>query len=424
MLILKFVLDTGLNVTISDSIGIGDSLTNLVNYSNFISDGMAANDTLSNLITYVVVCLDSVGIKGTFKTKDICTSWRGVTKIPRFGYGGAPYGDVKSYGDGQLADVDYYQVEIERRSDNVVLNTIDIDIDDLENPDKSYVYPTNINISDNTNYLLDINFNVYQVNNYGIKSLVKTANFFYSNICHEFIPTEIDDCVFWVDACQEDRYDREVITTWNELTGLTPNLTKFVTATADFQYWENRINELPSMVCVPGAALSSVVGLHGTASSTVFYMARMIGPVYGNIITGADDGPHRYGDKTLGYWNDTYDDCRHDDRVAYTVNAGTLPCDSKWRLHALRVYFVDGVGITWYFYINGVYIASKLMSNAQGFYRINVGGCSDSRTYSNCEISEIVAYNRLLDLEELRDLNLYFRNKYGLEEISETVPLL
>ena len=73
--------------------------------------------------------------------------------------------------------------------------------------------------------------------------------------------------------------------------------------------------------------------------------------------------------------------------------------------------------------MNGVFIAEKTMSNAVGFYRINVGGCTDSRTYSDFEISEIVAYNRLLDLDEMRHLNLYFRNKYNLESISETVPL-
>lgn len=103
--------------------------------------------------------------------------------------------------------------------------------------------------------------------------------------------------------------------------------------------------------------------------------------------------------------------------------------DTNWRIFGGIVDYTDVPGITdnfsSSFYVNGTMLTSSFMSSSYGGngpygLGINTGsyqdGTTGSNTYenSNCEISDILVYNRVLTNDEMIEVSNFLANRVGL----------
>ena len=127
------------------------------------------NDTVQNFKTITIQVEENFGFSdtvGVYSDITYSLTWRTRTKKLNYGYGTAGYGDSVSYGDGDVTDeLAKFRVKVIRLSDDTLLRTDDITINDTTDPDAdaSYEYSVAMNISDNGYYEPNLRFEVYQV---------------------------------------------------------------------------------------------------------------------------------------------------------------------------------------------------------------------------------------------------------------------
>jgi hypothetical protein len=103
----------------------------------------------------------------------------------------------------------------------------------------------------------------------------------------------------------------------------------------------------------------------------------------------------------------------------YFTNDGNVetygsPADSNWNLHRFQRNS-DGIGSLWYF---GTKINSGYTQSGFEGLGINYGAYSTSNQYSSdCEVSEILIYDRNLTSAECTRVEQYLANKYGLSTV-------
>jgi hypothetical protein len=172
-------------LSISEDLGLGDSLTLIIpveisetiglgdqkyspDYVN-VFETLGLGDDISNTMDIYVEIDETLGLGDGgygYLEIDYNLRWRTRTKKLNYGYGSAPYGDVVSYGDGDVIDeLKEFKVKVIRLSDESVLRTATITIANKQFPDGSaqYSYTSAMNISDNTTFEPNLRFEVYQV---------------------------------------------------------------------------------------------------------------------------------------------------------------------------------------------------------------------------------------------------------------------
>lgn len=82
--------------------------------------------------------------------------------------------------------------------------------------------------------------------------------------------------------------------------------------------------------------------------------------------------------------------------------------DSNWRIYAGTA----NVGIGYALYVNGEYYTGN-NNGTQGINGMYLGGVSYSE-YSDCQVGFILAYNRILSGDEIRQISNARRNRYGI----------
>jgi len=170
-------------VTITETLGLGDVLSELVSVSETMGLGdiafqydianvfesLGLGDSQSHVMDIYVEIDETLGLgdggHGYFEI-DYNLRWRTRTKKSNYGYGTAPFGDVVSYGDGDVIDeLKEFKVKVIRLSDDSLRRTATITIANKQFPDGSaqYNYTAAMNISDNTTFEPNLRFEVYQV---------------------------------------------------------------------------------------------------------------------------------------------------------------------------------------------------------------------------------------------------------------------
>jgi hypothetical protein len=154
-------------VDIVETMGLGD-VTYQPDYASVI-ESLGLGDDISNTMDIFVEIDETIGLgDGGFGYLEINYNlrWRTRTKKLNYGFGTAPFGDVVSYGDGDVIDeLKEFKVKVIRLSDDTLLRTATITIANKQFPDGSaqYVYTSSMNISDNTTFEPNLRFEVYQV---------------------------------------------------------------------------------------------------------------------------------------------------------------------------------------------------------------------------------------------------------------------
>lgn len=192
---------------LTESLGLGDSIAELISVTESLGLGDASyeygvvnifetlglGDDLSNTMDIYVEIDETIGFSDSgyqYVDMDFNLRWRTRTKKLNYGYGTAPYGDVVSYGDGDVIDeLKEFKVKVIRLSDETVLRTDTITIINKQYPDGSarYIYTSAMNISDNTAFEPNLRFEVYQVDVNDVWSPAKYIDITVTNEGGDFV---------------------------------------------------------------------------------------------------------------------------------------------------------------------------------------------------------------------------------------------
>jgi len=196
--------------------------------------------------------------------------------------------------------------------------------------------------------------------------------------------------VMYVDAANVKSYPGSG-TTWFDMSGNGNHLTLtgspvFTSTVAQFngttQYADNTLN------------LS-------TGTSTIFAASRYSGAINGRVITS------KTNNWLLGHWSSTVANYYAAGWVT-AIGAGGL--DTNWRIYAGTA---DVTAVSYNFYINGSLNTSGATGTA-GPNGISVGRFGGGTEYSTCEVSFVMAYNRVLTAAEVLQNYTALSGRFGI----------
>lgn len=194
----------------------------------------------------------------------------------------------------------------------------------------------------------------------------------------------------YVDAANVKSYPGSG-TTWYDISGQNNHLTlagtpTFTLGVVQFngtsQYAENTLN------------LSS-------GTSTIMGAARYSGAIRGRVITS------KTNNWLLGHWAGSTESFYSEGWVS---SAGAGSGDTNWRVYAGTI---DVSADVYSFYLNGTLSTSNANGGA-GPNGISIGRIGSGTEYSQCEVSFVLAYNRVLSAAEIQQNFNALRGRYGL----------
>lgn len=154
-------------VSIEETIGLNDYQFQ-PDYVN-IFETLGLGDDLSNTMDVYVEIDETLGLGDGgygYSVINYNLRWRTRTKKLNYGFGTAPHGDIKSFGDGDVVDeLKEFKVKVIRLSDSTLLRTDTITITNKLYPDGSanYSYTGAMNVTDNGYFEPNLRFELYQV---------------------------------------------------------------------------------------------------------------------------------------------------------------------------------------------------------------------------------------------------------------------
>jgi hypothetical protein len=138
-----------------------------------------------------------------------------------------------------------------------------------------------------------------------------------------------------------------------------------------------------------------------SGASTVIAGSRYSGAIRGRVITSRSNNwvLGHYGTTTSAYYAEGW------------VTSGGAN-DTNWRIYAGTA---DTVGDLYSFYSNAQLVASNALG-AQGVNGISIGGYGPGGLGepSSCEVSFVLAYNRVLSADEIRTIYNAYRGRFGI----------
>jgi hypothetical protein len=164
-------LGDALSITVEEAIaeilGLGDSYY----HPDFadLYESLGLGDAISESMDIYVEIDENIGFSDGgygYLEIDFNLRWRTRTKKLNYGSGTAPYGDILSYGDGDVVDeLKEFKVKVIRLSDDTLLRTATITITNKLFPDGSaqYGYTSAMNVTDNGYFEPNLRFEVFQV---------------------------------------------------------------------------------------------------------------------------------------------------------------------------------------------------------------------------------------------------------------------
>ena len=207
-----------------------------------------------------------------------------------------------------------------------------------------------------------------------------------------WLPTNLDPIQCWFDASKLDYEDGQILTAWPDLVNIS------ALAVADGYIWPHlrkyAVNGL-SVVKLNPNNLLFMSPLLTSASQSFFAVSRQIGGqnrrVFGSYISNQYIG-YDSGVKRILFLDS--------DRS----EAGAIPSDTNWDIISLVLVQNTSNALYW----NGSIMETKTTSNI-----INALSFNAEEDSSDCEIAEVIFYNRDLTTEEQQVVEGYLAWKWG-----------
>lgn len=214
-------------------------------------------------------------------------------------------------------------------------------------------------------------------------------------------PVITDGLVCWLDAAEPSSYSGSG-STWTDLSGNGNSVTLYNTPT----YSTNNGGILQF------AAASNQYGTktplnYSTGTSTVVAGSRYSGGTRGRTITSYTNN------WLLGHWNSTVANFYSEGWVTGS-GTGAGGNDTTWRIYAGTSNVTSDL---YGFYVNGSLNAGINIGGAAGINGLSIGGTfySGSLTEkSDCEVSFVLVYNRILAPTEIIQLYNAYRGRFGI----------
>ena len=222
-----------------------------------------------------------------------------------------------------------------------------------------------------------------------------------------FAPTDIANLDLWLDASTITGSDGASVSAWTDLSpaahtiSTTNPLGAGTLAAPTLQVAElNGLNVLE---------FDTTSGMRGHTSTSnqysAFIVARMLPGTHGRIFTAIyPEGSNHL----VGWWQAQEEVFYSGNFLQSTARAAT----TNWRLLGLTHDAVSSATS----YREGVAIETRSDANAAWASTVSLNGYAAAAVdeMSNCQIAEVVIYNRQLDTAELAALNGYLMTKWGL----------
>lgn len=221
-------------------------------------------------------------------------------------------------------------------------------------------------------------------------------------------PKSLAGLLVWLDASQISA----ITTQWPDLSG--GNRHGLIYSSPPPVIRTNALNGLPVVRFKPNEGRvrsGSVFGLSGTGpyNYTLTYVTRMVGPAVGRAYTSQyPEG----GNFLVGFHTSAIDCMYAEGWVSPGTGWPALP--SPWKIYTGSGVH-DGTTYTPRFYVNGVLTASGTGTGGIGNY-YNISGYSPTGAEEtcDCEVAELVVYNRRLPDNERQTVENYLKAKWGL----------
>ena len=227
-----------------------------------------------------------------------------------------------------------------------------------------------------------------------------------------FSPDDLTGLTVWLDASQLALADGAEVEPWPNL-GSGPDATNYNVSPYRPTLRATALNGLPVVRFTPGAGLRGGYALGGGPlgpyNLTLVYVARMVGPGIGRIFTATYPGANYL----VGFHTSAFE-CMYDNGwVSAGVGWPALP--TPWKLYGSDGSH-DGTNYLTRFLINGVVQASAANGSGMGTQGWNLSGynLAGGEETCDCEVAEVLLYDRKLPDAEREQAEDYLREKWGL----------
>lgn len=210
----------------------------------------------------------------------------------------------------------------------------------------------------------------------------------------KFLPPDLTGLVVWLDAEQVVGADAAAVSSWPNLASGGTAVTLVSTAPTKRL---NILNGKPVVRFVAGSYFTqSTTTGNPTTEYTNFVVAHMTGPNYRRIF-----GSQTYN-ILVGWWGGYQD-------KMYIQNWST-PDPATAVTTAWKMYSIDGTGTATRLFSNGVAISTLASAGTWGG-TFSIGSALNEP--SDCEVAELIMYNRKLADVDRQRVEAYLRKKWG-----------
>jgi hypothetical protein len=208
----------------------------------------------------------------------------------------------------------------------------------------------------------------------------------------------IPGLVLWLDASDASTMTMNgtTVNEWRDKMGSSAKMTR---ATGTPTVVASGIGGKPT-VHFTASSSSMRDGVSHSAPVTIFYVSRQTGGINQRVLSGGNNW-------LLGYWGGKRGSAYFNGDVLLNGNG---PSDTNPHLYATTI---GGSGQNSTVWAEGVQIASN-QNGTEGPNSLFVGGGGAYNEYSDCDISEVLVYNRILLPSELDEIGTYLTVKYSL----------
>jgi hypothetical protein len=228
-----------------------------------------------------------------------------------------------------------------------------------------------------------------------------------------FAPDDLAGLVIWLDASQLGLADGAAVNPWpNRANAAKPGVMVPAASGTEAALRANALNGKPAVRFYANHKRLRITGTGVAKDYTLAYVARMWGTTPGRILCAA----YPSGGNTLFGWWTTYQD------IAYATGGGgffTPDTRTAWTTN-WKLYSGDCAtpSVQPRLFSDGVLLGSHPSPPAaDGFGdTLNLSGYSPAgaEETSDCEVAEVVMYNRKLSDVERQQVEAYLRVKWGL----------
>jgi hypothetical protein len=211
-------------------------------------------------------------------------------------------------------------------------------------------------------------------------------------------PGGVTDLALWLDASDSSTMtiDGTTVTEWRDKKG---SAAKMTTQAGTPTLVASGIGGIPTVSCNTSSWMNDGVN-HGTPV-TVFYVSRQTGGANNRVLSSSNNN------WLLGYWSGKKGNAYFDGNVFLDGNGNA---DTAPHLYAATI---PGSGQNSTFWAEGEELASN-QGGTTGPNNLQLNGWEGGNENSNCEISEVLVYHRVLNSNELEKVGGYLAGKYSL----------